>query len=775
MATPIEYAQLSSRVYDASLNRNRTFIPSNWTELNWSPDDGVTGFSAGVYRKGNEIVISYTGTNDKSLDWLFGNIAATGLLPAPQVFAAMRLYLDVKRANPGTSISFTGHSLGGGLASLMSVFFNKPATVFAQAPFQLTAQNPVVLSALQASLLLNGYLDLDFSLYNASFGTLFLLREGNVSNTYIDGEILRSLVLLPEIAGTSEPLLLGQSTAGKIDRHSMLLHEAAVYSRSFLVAAQKLPHLVSLLLDPNLYGVADRRDPNKTDILSMILRHQFGDGASFASDGMLEGFVRDLTQLARGGLINAAPGLEDLLIKATLQGYYALQDSRFARDLFTGVGGGFYLDTNRIVYLGQSIVSSTEIQSALSAYYGPEPFTAGIDSYDRWYFQDGAGGMNATAEGSHNNLLAGGLSADQLTGGSRGDLLLGGASSDTLDGGRDTTADLIYGGTGDDFLVATGGDDRLFGGQGNDTYVIKASAGNAQIQDDDRQGHIVYKSGGISQTLTLGNHKSTDPAGTYQSPDGTIIYQVNGADLTITTPTNTITVRNFNQANKDFGIRLIDLPAEPTEDTATGPNNFWGVAPPNAAVSSTKTITTTTVSKNGVTTTTRSPDPLPPSVTDTEILFKSEQISNTTVTTGQGTPETTDDTSTTVIVDNWYYRNAQAQMIDESAGRPSLACGPRLDPIGDDGDHSFSADAVTTLMDGRGGDDTINGRGVNGITLLGGAGNDSLYNGYTIRGGDGNDFIDGYGGPGFYYGEAGNDFIYYYYADPAGNSVADGG
>ena len=51
----------------------------------------------------------------------------------------------------------------------------------------------------------------------------------------------------------------------------------------------------------------------------------------------------------------------------------------------------------------------------------------------------------------------------------------------------------------------------------------------------------------------------------------------------------------------------------------------------------------------------------------------------------------------------------------------------------------------------------------------------TLYNGYLIRGGDGNDFIDGYGGPGFYYGEAGNDFIYYYYTDPAGNSVADGG
>ena len=105
------------------------------------------------------------------------------------------------------------------------------------------------------------------------------------------------------------------------------------------------------------------------------------------------------------------------------------------------------------------------------------------------------------------------------------------------------------------------------------------------------------------------------------------------------------------------------------------------------------------------------------------------------MTTGQGTPETSDDdlhrqprllTGSTV-----------GQMIDESADRPSPASGPRLDPIDDDGSHSFSADAVTTLMDGQGGNDTIDGRGVNGITLLGGAGDDNLYNGYNIRGGDG--------------------------------------
>ena len=321
-----------------------------------------------------------------------------------------------------------------------------------------------------------------------------------------------------------------------------------------------------------------------------------------------------------------------------------------------------------------------------------------------------------------------------------------------------TTADILIGEGGNDVLDGGQGNDILLGGGGSDTYYIGANEGNDTILDSDGMGQILYETNDRIQTLALGTRKSTDPTGQYKSPDGTITYQVNGADLVITTPTNTITVKNFNQGNKDLGIRLIELPAEPTEDTATGPSYFWGVAPPNAAVSSTKTITTTIVSgPNGAYSYTQSPDPLPPTVTDNEILFKSEQVSSSLVTNRNDPDNPADDVTTQVTVNQWYYRGPQTQMIDGDTG------------------NSFSADAVTTLMDGQGGDDTIDGRGVNGITLLGGAGNDTLKNGYIIRGGDGNDFIDGYGGPGFYYGEAGNDFIYYYYTDPAGNSVADGG
>jgi len=116
----LEYMQLSERVY-ASSDKNDIGIPAGWEELDWQIDDPDTGFSAGAYQKGNEIVIAYTGTNGivDVANWVF---------TSPQIFEAMAYYLKCKADHPTANITFTGHSLGGGLASLMAVFFDKKAT-----------------------------------------------------------------------------------------------------------------------------------------------------------------------------------------------------------------------------------------------------------------------------------------------------------------------------------------------------------------------------------------------------------------------------------------------------------------------------------------------------------------------------------------------------------------------------------------------------------------------------------------------------------------------
>ena len=142
MATRDEYVQMSGRVYSRT-RPNSMFVPDGWTEQIWLRDTAITGFAAGVYRSGNEIVIAFTGTNASKLaDTLFANIPAWLGISSPQVAQAAALVMDVMHANPGAEISFTGHSLGGGLASVMAVLFDKQASVFDPAPFERTVRNP---------------------------------------------------------------------------------------------------------------------------------------------------------------------------------------------------------------------------------------------------------------------------------------------------------------------------------------------------------------------------------------------------------------------------------------------------------------------------------------------------------------------------------------------------------------------------------------------------------------------------------------------------------
>src|ERR1700690_3172210 len=187
MPIPFDYMQFSLGVYNASV-QNKIGNPTGWDLNNWQPDKS-SGFSAGYYfsSQTNEMVISYTGTNDAAdvVNWFIG----FGL-PMQQIFDAVDYYFACKAAHPTANITFTGHSLGGGLASLMAVYFNKQATVFDEAPFQLAAVNPLVSDAVGAYMIAKGYVDSSFADYLLSAGALALTREANVTHYYVEGEAL---------------------------------------------------------------------------------------------------------------------------------------------------------------------------------------------------------------------------------------------------------------------------------------------------------------------------------------------------------------------------------------------------------------------------------------------------------------------------------------------------------------------------------------------------------------------------------------------------------
>ena len=130
----------------------------------------------------------------------------------------------------GSNITFTGHSLGGGLASVMAVWYNRPAVVFDEAPFELTAISPVQLGLVRAFLLAKGYFN------NAMDNAIsdFPSRQQQVDHHFLEGEFLASLrTNATAVAGSNTRVDINGSDAGAIQLHSQAL---------FVTADRKLTH-----------------------------------------------------------------------------------------------------------------------------------------------------------------------------------------------------------------------------------------------------------------------------------------------------------------------------------------------------------------------------------------------------------------------------------------------------------------------------------------------------------------------------------------------------
>lgn len=149
-----EYAILAAAAYrNGARDPEGVNTPSGWSLFKEESSYGAEtdGLHYKVFTKGNELVISFRGTDG----WLRipsdgdDNIAAAMGWNSDQIYLAFKATLDILRAvsDPenklffGKNVSFTGHSLGGGLASLMAVWFGREAKVFENAPFEKSAFN----------------------------------------------------------------------------------------------------------------------------------------------------------------------------------------------------------------------------------------------------------------------------------------------------------------------------------------------------------------------------------------------------------------------------------------------------------------------------------------------------------------------------------------------------------------------------------------------------------------------------------------------------------
>jgi len=101
------------------------------------------GMAAAVFKKGDSAVIAFRGTESQAVDWLADVELTSGLVPV-QAYAAFyytKAAIAALHEQGVTNITFTGHSLGGALASMMVRYFGGDAVVFDAAPNKDSAIN----------------------------------------------------------------------------------------------------------------------------------------------------------------------------------------------------------------------------------------------------------------------------------------------------------------------------------------------------------------------------------------------------------------------------------------------------------------------------------------------------------------------------------------------------------------------------------------------------------------------------------------------------------
>jgi hypothetical protein len=400
MTTAIEYALMAGASYISTRpDVNKFPVPQGWTEFFHVPNNpdypaftSASGFEAISFTNGSEIVISFAGTGPGSIlsaDWVNGNIPlALGNL-SDQLRQAADYYLQVKAQNPGATISFTGHSLGGGLASLMAVFFGESAFTFDQAPFRNSAltytttdPNTGIVTTHSVAQALLAYLQDETtngqptytadklngltSFISASAADSGVIpNEGNVTDINVQGEILSSWFDPFSRIGSQANIPDSASGVSGTDLHSQALLTAFLQSNQTADANKalndvtvKLPDLLKMIFDPQLFyhDPSDQINP-QPNLLERLVRHQTGgvDGVTTGGDAMVTRFTADLWKLAQDGGLTMSENhtytnwnnVSDALIAFAMQMYY--EDTANATDankeLFTQITGGIQFAT----------------------------------------------------------------------------------------------------------------------------------------------------------------------------------------------------------------------------------------------------------------------------------------------------------------------------------------------------------------------------------------------------------------------------------------------
>lgn len=486
MVTVNEAAQLSLYVYNIQRDAeqdNRPLLPSaDWVRLEYQPDNSL-GFSYGVFQNAatHEIVVSFTGSNEKlAVDFLGTNIPAGLGLSGFQINQAAAVANRIINAYGAQNhVTFTGHSLGGGLASVMAVWFNREAVVFDPAPFESTALDTnAIQSAREFIENTSAEVSADLSLYIGA--SQFATRERAVTSYFAKGEVLEWLRgFVPAVVGTEVAVQFGtdwmavDATVSALggDRtllHSQALLTAGLMSDSFRRATLTVQATLPVILDNTFYAVDAATSTQRNFLIDLIRSEQANIG-----NGKLSHFAADLHRLGQDltGLNEAA---QKAIVAQGVEWYY-WQGTNYAGQEFSVRDGSLLQYTtamgaslpaaqnNASVYISKWL---TPIANTHGEFYFPS-----FGTKQQWSVVTGTAAASATAvDLDKTQMFVGNAGADVFTGGHRADVFFGGEGNDTVNGGA--------------------GNDQLYGGAGDDRYNFSGTFGEDLVIDSDGTGTV---------------------------------------------------------------------------------------------------------------------------------------------------------------------------------------------------------------------------------------------------------------------------------------------
>ncbi|MGY6646067.1 MAG: hypothetical protein ACXIVD_12680 [Salinarimonas sp.] len=187
-------------------------------------DSIAASFYARAYTYNGEIIISYRGTdqyfwNDQSWgDIINGWVLGAGVTASSQGELALQFYNAVKQAaGENTTISLTGHSLGGGLAGFVAGLHGLTARTFDTMTYISSVQQ--LYNYIKPPILGSEYW------YDLVYGTGSPNAPdfSNIQGYFVEGEVLDNWLLLRSNSAYGLTALTHESALGQVDLHSQSL------------------------------------------------------------------------------------------------------------------------------------------------------------------------------------------------------------------------------------------------------------------------------------------------------------------------------------------------------------------------------------------------------------------------------------------------------------------------------------------------------------------------------------------------------------------------